>query len=597
MIPPGVLLQRPMPRSAPLALGACLLLSVPAGGRQPAPESGIDERAVVVARDLFAGGRIGDPDEISILVDGRSAPVIGVAEGDDDPLHTLIVLDATLGDTTDLRRAAIVVAGLAGELTALGPVRVVVVRAEEIEERVSWSGDGERIEESLSRLGVEGISEEVLSTLRLPWTAADVLDGEPPVVADAERAAREAARAIVGFLDRLLELAAEPQRSSRRLLLVAGGGFDPCPGAFFGVDEVAPALTGCDQRQEGAARTPGLELGPTLAILGWTVAAIAPLDPQDPKAWRFGMLDRVDEEAPQVFGVVIKINQERKPARARLYLEQARVHLAAGQLDAAEEDGRKAIHHFQEGRKTRAEQGEAWRLLAGIHARRGEPSATARSLLRAHQAEPDAASAQRSAARLASAYRAARRPLEHIAEATGGAAVYDADDLSRAISEIASRRRVTYQLPEAVAIEPLRLEARTDGRLLETSSWTSPTPTRLLSLAGARRLLRTRDARRVGQRPGFGVFTSETVEETGGRLDLFLELSTASPEERRWSAGPWRVTVLRSELDAEQHHVEPTDREPASERFSLEVDLARREPFELILVEDLATGAWGFQHR
>jgi hypothetical protein len=589
-------------RAAALSLAAILALAPSASsqpGGQPPPDArrtNVEERAVVVARDVFVEPKARRLDDVTITVGGSSAPVVALAKPEDEPLHTLVVLDAALADTIDLRRAALVAAGLAGELTALGPVRLVVVRAGGVEERVGWTDDASRIEDSLSRLGLEGNSDEISSKLRLPWVAADVLEREPPGFEDSERAAREATLAIVRHVDRLVELAAEPQPSSRRLLLLARGGFDPCPAEFFGAGEVAPALTGCGNVVD---REPGLALGPTLAALGWTVVALVPHDPEDPKAWRrFGMLDRPDESWLPAYGAVRKINQERKPARARLYLEQARVHLDADQLAAAEEDGHWALHHFANGRKTRAEQSEAWHLLAGVHALRGDASATARSLLRARRADLEAASSSRTARRLATSYEAARTLVERIAEDTGGAAVdVGADtDLATALSEIAARQRVTYQLPEAVAVEPLRLEVTVDGRPLEATSWTSPTPTRLESLALARRLLREGRGRDDALRPAFGVFFAAADADTDeDDLALYLELGTVAPDVRRWSTGPWRVTVLRSELDSEQHHVDAPERPPGSDRFELRVPLDRAgAPIALILVEDLATGTWGF---
>jgi hypothetical protein len=633
MIAAGVVFRPVMPSlprralDAPLfatLLGA-LAFTTAAAGQRPAPGAAdVEERAVVVARDAFVGGRIRNPGDVTVTLDGRNAPMVAFAESDTEPLHSLIVHDAALGDTTELRRAAVLVAGLAAELTALGPVRVVVLRSEGADERVAWTTDSERVERSLARLGIEGASDEILSGLRLPWTAAEALGEPAPTAEQARDAARAATLAIVRSSDRLLELAAEAQRSraraSRRLLLLAGGGFDPCPGAFFGVGEIAPALTGC--AAGAASPDPGLELGPTLATLGWTVAAVLPPEPEDARAWRFGMLDRVDdpttvvdhvgEGSPALVGVTIKINQERKPARARAFLEQARAHLdapalEAPELEAAEHSVRKAIHHFADGRKTRAEEGDAWRLLAAIHARRGEAAETGRALLRAHRMTPrddrTAAESASASARLATAYSAARRPLERITAATGGAAIYDAEALARALDGIAGRSRITYQFADAVAAEPLRLEARAGGALLEAAPWTSPTPTRLASMARARRLLRDADA--TSQRPAFGVFAPAASADAAGLLTLYLELSAASPEVRRWSTGPWRVTVLRSELDVEQHHVAPPERESGSDRFALEVELERPiAPIDpigaigaigLILVEDLATGAWGFE--
>jgi hypothetical protein len=577
---------------------AGLLPAVVAGAAalaQPAP-SGLDveERAVVVARDAWVAGEIGDPGELRVTVDGRPAPVVAVA-GADEPVHTLVVLDAVLGDTTELRRSALLLAGLAGALTQLGPVRVVALTGRGPAEWIDWTRDAARLEDGLSRRGLTATSGEVLAGLRLPWLFPS---DAPPGPEAAERAAREATLAVIRQLDRLLELAAEPTPAARRVLLLAGAGFDPCPAAFFGVAEVAPDATGCHPSPDVGDRDPGAELGPSLATLGWTVAAIAPPDPGDPRAWKFGMLDQIAPDAPMVFGLTVKINQERKPKRARLYLEQARGHLAAGELDAAEEDGRKAVHHFARGRKTRAEEAAAWRLVADVHARRSEASSAGRALLRARLLDPAPRGDETGAAieRLARSYAASRGPLERVATATAGVAAYGADQLEKGLAEIGRRRRVTYQLPVPAAERPGALEVRATGGLLDAAPWASPSPTALHSLARARRLLRAAAdaARDAGERPGLGIWAPASAKADGA-LALQVELSAIAPAERRWTTGPWRVTVLHSELEAEQHHTGAPAADPSSGRLALEVELERPDlAIALILVEDLGSGAWGF---
>lgn len=212
----------------------------------------------------------GEEDFVDLKVDGEA---VRAALGAPTPWRVVLAFDRLLAEPLAFRNAAVHLAGEAEALTRLGPVEIVVVD-EDVRSALPPTREPRALDEALGWLRLREVVEDPRGELRemlaRELAAAD-LDAEERAELVREALAEEAAL-VRASLDALLRWAAEGDRETPGLLLLATGELAP-PAALL---EVAGGPAALPDGWPGAE-----EVGEALSALGWTVVPFTPADAAD----------------------------------------------------------------------------------------------------------------------------------------------------------------------------------------------------------------------------------------------------------------------------------------------------------------------------
>ncbi len=403
--------------------------------------------------------------------------------------------------------------------------------------------------------------------------------------------------------DLLLELAERGGGTAYRALLVATGGYDLEPGAFY---RTVTEAGGAPSAASGLAADTEV-LARTLAAYGWIVLPLLPPE-GDPlkEGIRIGKLrltgpsvevetQRATPNDWEEFDRTVlwlggaRLEGKRKPKRAEAYLELGAALQVQGKHAEAEDALRQAIYHFAGDPKTAERQAEAFALLGAVLAAR-EKSQEANAALRlARRLDPDVevAGAGPIAALLDPA-----APLETLARATAGGVVQSAKDLAGALEGLRRRVWLSYQVagPADGELHALEARYRPSRRQLAYPAWARSSTPQSLSAARARRLL-------AGEPTG-GTLAFTAEFQRRGEVHLTVE----PPASRDSGEAEGTIqTLLRLSLGVGGPDV---DASVEHRRLGSQIgDDARtyRVGFEMpedrswlaVVVEDLESGVWG----
>lgn len=248
-----------------------------------------------------------------MIEDGTPRRVLAAEVG--KPWRVVVYVDRILAGTRSVRGAAGLLAAQARELTALGPVEIVIAEPEP-RPALLPTRDPLALDESLSRLLLMADGRDDLRALRqrfieevgAPTEASEDLAGR------VEEAVAAETRLVGRQQDALLEwLAGEAREDGPRVLFLVTDGFDLDPRGPY-LERVAdPARRAAIQA--GLAEPPlaarASELARTAAALGWTVLPMPVGNERLPELGRLGT--RSTEQVP--IGVVITPGR-RKPKEA-----------------------------------------------------------------------------------------------------------------------------------------------------------------------------------------------------------------------------------------------------------------------------------------
>jgi Ca-activated chloride channel family protein len=255
-----------------------------------------------------------EPEDFTVLEDGAPRRVLAAEAG--KPWRVVIYVDRILAGTRSVRGAAGLLAAQARELTALGPVDLVIAEPEPRLALLS-TRDPLVLDESLSRLllmadgrdDLRALRQRFLDEVGAPTEAPEDLSDD---LADRVEEAVAAETRLVGRQqDALLEwLAGEAREDGPRVLFLVTDGFDLDPRSPY-LERIAdPARRSAIEAGLAepllAARTS--ELARTAAALGWTVLPMPVGNERLPDLGRLGT--RSTEQVP--IGVVIRPGR-RKP--------------------------------------------------------------------------------------------------------------------------------------------------------------------------------------------------------------------------------------------------------------------------------------------
>jgi len=648
---PGLLRERVMIvralRSAPrprrhrlavtaAALAAALVLAgalagSPAAARQGEErDPGFGGRERVTAVDLVVeSGRGLEAGGLEVTEDGRPLPVVAVERpGEGEPWRLVVWFELPLAEAEGVRWAADALAARAADLVELGAVEIVVTDPEP--RTVLPPGrDAEALARALAGIAEDARAGDELVRLRRAVArelaagapAAGAVDGgdaapgapaggEPAALA--RSAAAEEARFVAERADalivRLVEIAAESEIGARRALLLVASGWDLEPAAFYrarlagGAGAAVEPAGGRRARREPEAEAgspaaggageagwpPGTgttteALARTLAAYGWVTLALAPPVPEEPE-WH---LRRRAEVA---------LDHLHRPDAGEAYLGLGQALAAQGELERAVEVYRDAIHAFYDHPASAARQALAEAELGDVLARLARHEEAERWWRKALARDPALAARYPGAA---AALAAPRAPLAALAEATAGRLVRDDPErpgaLEAALASLEDRVRITYQRPGPPdgGLHPVAVRRTGGERPLPAPAWARAGTPETVAAARLRRLLATGDA------------AGATLAVTAGAGPAAAVTVRLVPPADGPLADPDHQPVLRASLAALGPDGETALRHrnlgPASlaagEPWSYRFDAAGFPPGHepaAVLVEDLATGLWGF---
>ncbi|MFQ5350941.1 MAG: hypothetical protein ACE5EG_10905, partial [Thermoanaerobaculia bacterium] len=254
--------RRPRRRWATGALlaGGMLALAA-AGGALPREEWGLE---------LWVELPAGDGAAAEVKVSAGGDPVASTDAGRVGEAWKVVVLfDLELSEPLLLRNGAVMLAERAAELTALGPVEIVLA-SDGIRTSLPPTGSAPALDETLAWIRVRESSRHLQAERRREFA-----ERSRPTAAAAEAAASAEREALAVHLDRLLDWAASRAGDGPQLLLYVGGGYEADPAAFYA--EALRAAEGSAAEMSPLLPLPSAdELGRALSMLGWTVVAFQP---------------------------------------------------------------------------------------------------------------------------------------------------------------------------------------------------------------------------------------------------------------------------------------------------------------------------------
>lgn len=530
-------------RFLPFASCLFLLLSPSAAGAQERTEVTVPFSVRTAGGEITAQIGTGDLDA---LIGGEPAPLVAV-----DPAaqrRVVIYLDQVLSTGSSLQRAAGLLGATAGSLTQLGEVEIV--SADPLPKSLlPPTTDPAAMDAALSQIALSGAEQGTLRTLRerlfqrllhlrgRPAAAGPQQQGREREIVDLVNEAVAAEEELLQRQqDALLSwLASTPADGRHRILILVSDGFDLEPRSFY-LRQLPEATAETVRATAPPSRLTAAvtELSRALAGLGWTVVALAPAAEEAEDASRLEY-DRFKESA----------GTSDRPAAAPMFsttLERLRRRLREGE---------------EEGTAPRGP------LLS----------------------EP-------------------RAPLELLAAATGGAVVSGGQDLGSTIGGLRSFGLLRLQAP-AEGLNALALRGRRPGLEVRAPAWLSASPPEAVAAARARRILAGEPTDGPSgaidvsaallfagsspetEEPEETDETDETDEPDQARLEARIQL----PAE---AGGRLRVTVAPGSRDGPAS-LEHLYEGPRAGPWNLErpVRLADSSDRVAVLVEDLATGAWG----
>lgn len=564
-----------------------------------------------------------EAEDFGLTVDGRQRPITGLrrfSSGDPDvePWQLLIYLDAGLAGEQDLEWGARQLAEVAQELTDRGSVEIVLA---DPEPRVLLpaSRDSELVASTLTQISMDAPGLDPLVQLRQEFLrgpegadgAADGTDtdgeGGPTGDTDGEDGATEKE---ADLLQRAARVATELEESlvqaqqdrlllrlldtygARRALVVVSGGYDLDPDAFYSPHDLPQ---GEPLDLEGPeTELPLSELAHTsaqaLAGYGWVVLDL--LRPYVPPEEYFPQGKRVGKWRLKVFHWTYE--EERDPAKAEAYFDLAEVKRAAGDLEAAAEAYRKAIHHYYKDPRTAQQQAAAFAGLAQVLERLGEEDEARWAQQQAADLDP----ARQGGGAVAEARLVnPAGPLEIRAQATAGAVVQSPQDLAGALRSLDQRVAVSFQLQGPPLGQLLPIETTLQRPLLASRApaWVRSSTPPAVSGARARRLAEG-DA---VNGPEDVAITFRPGERSGsGHVEIDPSSLLGSPEERTLTRTLVRISLAVTgpgEAPRVRHELLqlPQSEEQQGQPWSLPVELSAGADRIAVVVEDLGTGRWG----
>jgi len=533
------------------------------------------------------------------------------------PWTQLIYIDCNMLSTGDLRRALSLLHRELGRVLALGPIEVLI--ADPAPRRlISPTTSNADLEALLSRLALDTdchdapqeLRDELLRALqnKNPKPAGDVA---APTPAELVTAAYEAEEQAVGHstLGLVQALTQEPRSiGAQKVVYLLHNGFDRRAGEFYG-RQGAPANT----EQVDAPAIGPILLAKLIASYGWTVMPVSEqafrASLKGAEVGRFLVqlqsgremveknpelsvrpTDQVDTGSPwQTFlgGVTASLREKRDPKRAESYLELAQALAGQKKWPEAEDAYRKAIYHFDGAKKHQASEAKAWLGVGMVKAEQGDlvsgRAATERAI------ELDAKLADNGATESVGLSDRGLF-LAGLAEATLGSAVVGEEQLRRALGDLNTRLRLTYQVTGDATGElmPLVIKHR-GGKTIKALPWGRfGTPEEVAEA----RLLASLDDDLGAIEPEGGLDLSAFAATKGKMLDLDL----LAGEER----ASIRVSILRgSEEGAKQieHRRYELASRPKRDLAACQISFgATGSPaFLAILIENLETGEWGIR--
>ena len=622
--------------SLSLGLVFATMLAAPLGAQ--APRTFGEERRITAidlmvafeagaVRRWAAGGPVPktlQPEDFEVFYDGEARPVIAVhtaaGQSPDGRWQSVIYFDAVLSSTAELRWAATVLAEEIDALVALGEVSIVLADPHP-RTLLSATRDAEALQAMLSQVAQTQDASDELVALRSEVIAALRREGselDPELLGAI--AAGEVRRVRQRQDDLLLTLVEAEPKSQHRALILAGGGFDLRPEAFYqpliaSIEESTVGLAAAGLDSEATLATATGNLARTLAAYGWISLHLAPPEPEPLKeAVRIGKFrltgpdvlveenkNRIFLDEPEYriffkfFGAIPE--EHRKPQRAEAYLELAAALQAQGKLRQAEDALRRAIYHYGGDPRTATRQAEAWARLGGVLAAQDKSQEANAAFELAGRLEPDSAAAEIGPP---AALLAPLEPARAIARVTAGGLVRSASELRSQLEDLSRRVRLTYQVAGAPDGELHTLEANfvgAAGRRLTHPAWARSATPETVAAARVRRLV-------AGERTGGDLPLSAEFESAGplshrrGTLVLRLgRVPVAAPEAAQEGAAIRRLTLGFAGPDFEpliEHRpLDPlpmVDGETWTHRAELELPADR--PWLVVVVEDLETGSW-----
>lgn len=191
-----------------------------------------------------------------------------------------------------------------------------------------------------------------------------------------------------------------------------------------------------------------------------------------------------------------------------------------------------------------------------------------------------------------------RQPLEHYADATGGAVLANASKLHDAVASLAQRVKITYQVarPPDGRVRKVEVKARRANLRVRTSQWASSTTAEEVASARVASLLRGRDERGdIPLKAKIEWVTKERGGRFGGLLFVNADLEELAPILR--DAKPtFRVTIAArggGQAFAVHRTVTEWDRASMSFAYSAPITAPNGKISIAVSVEELGTGAWG----
>ncbi|MDX1501804.1 MAG: VWA domain-containing protein [Thermoanaerobaculia bacterium] len=536
----------------PLTAGAVVARCALARRAGPPPAAAAEARPAPPGELLVeVAGERGEPagedalDGLELTVDGRPVAVddLGPVAG---PWRVVLYFDLLLGDPVRLRAAAAERAARAAELTALGPVEIVLA-GETLRTSLPPSTTAPAVAEALSWIGLRETAEAAQRAVRERFVEESELDGPGAPTGDrgtriaelgrrVRRALADEAALLEAQRRLLLELVAGDGGAGPKLLVLITGGFDQDPLVYYRAALGGTDLAGAVAGAEVPPIEPSLEeLGQILSLYGWLVAPHRPAAAIDPLA------RRTEEEIAAERGEGVETISQ------------------PGSLDTPRTVGEISASKLLRRRKSADEEGPG-----GLSAALVEP-------------EP---------------------PLRELARVTGGELLTDAEGLGGFLTRLRGRRRLVFDTGLPGHAPPARIQLRPAagaGALrVRTRQWVgSATPDALAALRAEWLLDSAAD-------PGeLAVEALLTEGDLGETAKLLVRLP---PEVALDPESALRVSVGAGLEDGsvEVRHFRIGG--PGGQEIETAPDGARRIDLPVFfplaatvvaVVEELATGRWG----
>ncbi len=542
--------------------------------------------------------------DLQVRIDGEPRPVVALDlpdEADRAPDRIVLYFDLVLSDEEEVAWSAQRLLEHLDELVSRGEVELIVADPRP-RTLVYPTRDAGALEEALSRLALRPRGDDALVSLRLQAlqelrSAVEPTDREAVARRDATREIALVQQRLDALLLALVERSADA--GGGRCVFLTAGGFDLTPVTSDGGGGSAEAVP---------LAPLATELSETLASYGWLVQPLLRLEGSGLipgwrlGKWRFGLGAR--GRVPILLGILLggaTYEEDRDPKRARAYLDLAAARFRQGELEGAAGAAENALAHFARDPRTAGEQARALLLIAHSWEGRGNAAKARTYYAKAARRAPDAVADEPVAAALPREPAAGPAAL---ARGTGGSVVSKPEEMERALAALDRRVIATVQLPGLPdgKLHPLevtssraRVEVEGPARARFGTPWG-------VAAARLRRLLAETAPpagalgvtawANPGTAPGEVRVVAQpdvtSLSPDGGDTVLRATLGIAAPATApgpQEAAGPPVLVELGRETAAAGA--------PAVVPIAGRVKIPAGAVWGMVLVEDLATGAWG----